>query len=314
MFAQIAAQSLFDGLCLAFIPRYLDKVTEVAFHPALRFHVRTLYFDSDILNERFTDYDTWEAAIDTREQIATKGNLPTRAKNPEMARWQCSQVDLDHAHANFKHLLASQKALFGSGMDLEVLSTALARLPNLRTIKPIESSYLKGAWATPYTSIRGDEKNWVPILSNLQAETLLPYPYVGCSLSTQPWIGQPLASVLSSSGLRNQIRTMELNDVPWEFWKHGSRPHIRAAFQDLQSLEVNFMVDAYDLEVPLQGLLPHSISTCIEAAPGLRLLDVDFECYGAYDGDREDVFDARHGWFFPRVSYHDSRIVLKEKF
>ena len=221
-FAQIAAQFLFEGLCLALIPRYLNKVTEVAFHPTLRFHVRTLYSDGDILNEKFADYETWEAAIDTREQLASEGTLPTRAKNPDTARWHCSQLDLDRSHANFRNLLASQKALLGSGMDLEVLSTALARLPNLRTIKPIESSYLEGAEATPYNSIRGDEKNWIPIVSDLQVETLLPDLYFRCSLSSQPGIGQPLASVLSGLGLtRKQIRTMELNDVPWEFWKHG---------------------------------------------------------------------------------------------
>ena len=63
------------------------------------------------------------------------------------------------------------------------------------------------------------------------------------------------------------------------------------------------MVDAYDLEVPLQGVLPLSISTCIKAAPRLRLLDVDFDCYGAYDGERDDGFQAGLGWLFPRVNY-----------
>ncbi len=82
--ARIAAQYLFEGLCFSLIPRYLDKVTEVAFHPTLRFYVRTLYFDLDILDEKYADYKTWEAEIDTREHIIAEEIWP---KYPEAARW-----------------------------------------------------------------------------------------------------------------------------------------------------------------------------------------------------------------------------------
>ena len=47
------------------MPRYLDKVTEVAFHPTLRFHVRILYFDKEILDENFAEYEVWKAEFDT---------------------------------------------------------------------------------------------------------------------------------------------------------------------------------------------------------------------------------------------------------
>ena len=132
MLAQIAAQYLFEQLHLTFIPKFLDNITEVAFHPTLRSHVRTLCFDGEILNERFADYETWKAAIDTREQIEINGQ--TRAKYPETARWQCSQADLDRSHTNFERLLASQKTLFDGRLDLVLLAAALAMLPNLRTM------------------------------------------------------------------------------------------------------------------------------------------------------------------------------------
>lgn len=323
-FAQIAAQYLFEKLYLTFIPKSLDNVTEVAFHPTLRSYVRTLYFDSDILNERFADYETWEAAIDTREQIESNGQ--TRPKYPETARWQCSQADLDRSHTKFDRLLASQKALFDGRLDLVLLSTALAMLPNLRTINSIESSYLNRPTATPYHSITGHEEYWLPILSDLQRDTFLPDPFVDPTVSTQSGLARPLASLICGLGLaRKQIRTMELNNIPWEFWKqkgpsgfeHGVRPHIRVAFQYLESLEIHLIVDTYDLEVPLQGLMPLSISTCIEAAAGLRLLDVGFACYGAYDDQWEDDFradlDPKNMWarrLFPRAGQLFATLTL----
>lgn len=283
------------GLRLKFIPRYFDKSTEVAFHPTLRFHVRTLYFDRDILDENFAEYETWEATIDTRE-LATTGD--TRAKNPEEARWQCSQADLDRSHTNFCRLLASQSALFDGRMDLIVLSAALPMLQNLRTIESIEKAFRNRAVATPYDSIAGHEKDWVPILSDLQTETLLPTPFIDLSQSTQPETVRPLAPLISGLGLaRRQLPTKELRRIPWSFWKqegpsgfeHGVRSHIHAAFRYLESLDVQFVVDVYDLEVSLQGLMPPSANNFIGAAPGLRLLDLTFR------SDEEDDDGAGFG-------------------
>lgn len=300
-FAHIAAQYLFKELYLTVIPTYLEKVTEVAFHPTLRSHVRILYFDGEILNETFADYETWEAAVDTRDQIV----LPTgetRAKLPETPRWRCSQADLDRAHTTFNRLLASQKALFHGRMDLVLLSTALAMLPNLQTIESIDTSYLhlNLRAAAPYDSVTGRDEIWFPILSDLHRDTFLPDPFVDPTVSTQPGLAQPLASFICGLGLaRKQIRTLELDNIPWEFWKqacpsgfeHSVRPFIRVAFQYLESLKIHFKIDGYDLEVLLEGLIPLSISTCIEAAAGLRLLDVGFTCYGEGDHDKwEDGF------------------------
>ncbi len=269
--ARIAAQYLFEGLCLSLIPRYLDKVTEVAFHPTLRFHVRTLYFDFDILDEKYADYKTWEMTIDTREPIIAE---EIRPKYPETARWQCSQADLDRFHTNFHCLLASQKSLFDGQMDRVVLSVAFAMLPNLRTIESIENTCHDGAVATPYDSIKGYEKNWVATLSDIQRDTLLPDPYLHFSVSSLPGLTRPLASLLSSLGLaRKQIRTIELC-IPWQFWKQecpsgyerGVQPHICVAFRCLESLDIHLMVDVYELEVALQGLMPLSITNFIGAA------------------------------------------------
>lgn len=183
---------MFEGLCLTLIPRYLEKVTEVAFHPTLRFHVSTLYFDYGILDGEFADYEVWKAET-TRAEVY----VPSQ--------------DLDHSHANFCRLLASQKTLFDGRMDLAILSAALAMLPNLRTIEPIENTYPDADGPTPYDSIMGNENSWVPVLSDLQRDTLLPNPFVDALISTQPGPARPLVSLLSGLGLtRKQILTMEI--------------------------------------------------------------------------------------------------------
>lgn len=258
---------MFEGLCLTLIPRYLEKVTEVAFHPTLRFHVSTLYFDYGILDGEFAEYEVWKAET-TRAEVY----VPSQ--------------DLDHSHANFCRLLASQKTLFDGRMDLAILSAALAMLPNLRTIEPIENTYPDADGPTPYDSIMGNENSRVPVLSDLQRDTLQPNPFVDALISTQPGPARPLVSLLSGLGLtRKQILTMEIYYLAWSFWEEDGpslfqQQLIPAAFQRLEQLEVHFLVDIYDLEVRLQGLMPPSIASFIGAAPRLRLLNLNFQYYG----------------------------------
>lgn len=92
-FAQTTAQYMFEGLCIILVPRYLDKFIEVAFHRTLRFHVRTLYFGYDILDEKFAKYEVWKAEIGTGEPGTSIGE-GTRAK-------VYAQADLDRSHINF---------------------------------------------------------------------------------------------------------------------------------------------------------------------------------------------------------------------
>lgn len=77
------------------------------------------------------------------------------------------------------------------------------------------------------------------------------------------------------------------------------RSHIHAAFRYLESLDVQFVVDVYDLEVSLQGLMPPSANNFIGAAPGLRLLDLTFLCYEEVD-DGAGFGDANWG-MLPRT-------------
>lgn len=323
-FAQIAAQYLFEALCTTLIPEYLDKVTEVAFHPTLRFHVRTLYFDGDILNEDYADYEKWEAAIDTRDpdNCYVKGAIDgatiegTSTEHRELPRWQCSQADLDRSHTNFCRLLSAQKTLFDGRMDLVILSAAFAKLPNLGTIEPINYSVIAGTRATPYDSIKGHDTNWIPILSNLQRDTLLPKPFVDLYVSTRLGLARPLASLFAGLGVtRQQVLTMELSEIPWAFWEqdgpsgfqHGAQQFIHAAFRQLEYLDVIFLVDAHDLWTRLQGVLPLSINSFIEAAPSLRQLHLDFHYH---EHDRANVAGTDWLWNLARAGQLFATLTL----
>lgn len=301
-FAQIAAQYLFEGLYFTLIPKYLDKVSEVAFHPTLRFHVRTLYFDYNVLDENYSEYEVWKAKIDSGQPGTSTGE-EIRAKAYALGR------DLNHFHANFCRLLASQKALFDSRMDFAILSAALAMLPNLRAIESI-------VIPTPYHSIIGSEDSSDTVLSDLQMHTLL-NPLVDPPLSTKTGRARPLASLLSGLGLtRKQILTMEIEDIAWSFWEqdglsgfqHGAQQLIHAAFRHLEKLFVSFLVDAYDLEVRLQGLMPLSIANFIGAAQRLQSLELIFDCHkdedrAHFDGtNRLAMFCPRAGQLFATLT------------
>lgn len=278
----IAARHLFDGLCVTLIPKYLDKVTEVAFHPTLRFHVRTLYFNYNILDEDYEDYESWKEEIEHQFDYYDGG---PGAKDHFLNPTRCSQSDLDRFHANFCSLRASQTACFDGRMDLAILSAAFALLPNLRTIKAMDT-------ACPYD---------VPLSpSDLQRDTSLLEPFVDPSMySTQSGMSRPLASLISGLVLtRKRILTLEIKAIAWSFWEdngpsgflHDTERLIHAAFQHLQSMTVHFVIDLDDLRVRLQGMLPPSITRFIGSAPRLRQLELNFLPYD--NGGEETEFDG----------------------
>ena len=265
-FAQIAARYLFEGLCVTLIPKYLDKVTEVAFHPTLRFYVRTLYFDYKILDQGSAEYDVWEAGIYNKDSFY--GEEKTAEDQVQgQSQVAMSQVDLKRHHANFNQLLASQMTCLYGRMDLPMLSAALAMLPNLRAIESMDEAFAHRA---------------TPLLSGLQSRTL----------PRQYGLGRPLASLLCGLGLtRKQIVTMEIDPIPWSFWQdmgplgflHDVQQLIHSAFRSLERMRTYFPMDIDDLEFRLQRLLPTSITTFIAAAPRLRSLELSFYCYHGQD-------------------------------
>ena len=260
-FADIAAKFLFETLYVTLIPRYLHKATEVAYHPTLRFHVHTLVFHDDVLDQKFAKYEIWKAEVDETE-------------NPNL---QYVQADLERCYTYTCNLLAEQKAFFEDRMDLAMLSAALAMLPNLQNI---ESNY--------ETCLFFGRKNVrVPMLSDLQRNTLLKNPFIDHTESRQPGLARPLVSLLSGLGLtRRQILKIEMNDIPWSFWKedrssgiHNSALQpIHVALRHLKSMNACIVVDAYDLEVSMQGIMPHSITNFLGAADSLRRLELKFQC------------------------------------
>lgn len=76
---------------------------------------------------------------------------------------------------------------------------------------------------------------------------------------------------------------------------------IHTAFRHLERISVCFLVDPYDVEVRLQGMLPLSTTTFIGAASRPRLLDVDSHSYER-DEDGADI-DYKNGLArtFPRA-------------
>ena len=290
--AQIAARYLFEGLCVILIPEYLDKLTEVAFHPTLRFHVRTLYFDHNILDEDFADYDEWKAEVDYT------GDFYGEESDCALLVARCSQADLDRSYKKFCRLLASQKALFKRRMDLAVLSAALAMLPNLQAIKSMEKAF-------------GYDLS--PIRLCLQRDTLLPAPFHDYPSG----IARPLASLISGLGLtRKQILTVDVVVITWSSRAdkrpsgclHDVQQLIRAAFRDLESMIVEFDVNFNDLEFRWQGVLPNSISSFVGAAPKLRLLDINFH-WSSQDAVDPSAHDYEH-WRGPPVGQLFATLTL----
>ena len=186
------------------------------------------------------------------------------------------------------NLLAEQRAFFDDRMDLAMLSAALAMLPNLQNI---ESKY-------ETCFVHGHKNVPVPMLSDLQLNTLLKNPFIGPTRSRQPGLARPLVSLLSGLGLtRRHILKIQMNDIPWSFWKedlpsgvHNSALQlIHVAFRHVESMIACIVVDAYDLEVSMQGNMPRSITNFLGAAHSLRRLQLEFQCHEDCD---ESAFEG----------------------
>ena len=304
IFAQIAAQYLFEGLCVTLIPAYLEKVAEVALHPTLRFYVRTLYFDYEILDGSFAIKSIWKAEIDASKPLIPTGeSTVAEVCTPiQEAMSKYSQSDLDRYHTNFCRLFASQRTFFDGRMDLAILPAVLDLLPNLRTIESLENLLSREYLPTsPYNSARGNAYSWVPVLSDMHRDTLLPEPFVDPFVSLQPGLARPLVSLLFGLGLsQRQVHAIDTGEIPWSFWEQDGlsvlqqekQPLIHAAFRHLKHMRINILIDAYGLKgrrQGRQGLLPASITHFIGAAPRLRLLDLKFQWYGeSYAWSRSD--------------------------
>lgn len=58
-FEILAATPLFHTIHVAFYPMYLDRLTAIASLPHLRFSVRKIMFDGEVLDNAFLDFDKW---------------------------------------------------------------------------------------------------------------------------------------------------------------------------------------------------------------------------------------------------------------
>ena len=160
-------------------------------------------------------------------------------------------------------------------MDLAVLSAALAMFSNLQRIGP---NY-------EYCCAHDPENVRVPILSDVQRNTLLEDPFIRPLRSRQPGLARPLVSLLFGLGLtRRRVLNMEINAIPWSFWKEDAPSGIQnsalqlihAAFQSLESMNLCIVVDADDFEVSMHGTMPLSITSFLGAAHILRRLQLGF--------------------------------------
>ena len=272
-------------------------------------------FDYEILDEQYAKYDVWKAEIDTGEPISSGGEPGARVN---------SQADLHCYHANFCRLLSSQEALFNGQMDVALLTAAFALLPNLREVV----SMVGTEETTPYRSVRRSKDSWDPVQSALQRDTLLPMPFVDPSVSTQSGLSRPLASLLLCLGVtRKSIDTIEIADIAWRFWEqdgrstfqHVGQQRIEAAFRRLKSMYVTLVIDADDLEVRLQGVLPLSISTFIGAAKRLEFLNLEFGCYAKDQYEAGSTRGARACQLFAKltlpylVTLHFGNCILTEE-
>lgn len=59
--SDVAAPYLFEGLCVALFPKYLDNLTKVAQSPHLRPHVKTIYFGNYLIKSSYSSYEEWRA-------------------------------------------------------------------------------------------------------------------------------------------------------------------------------------------------------------------------------------------------------------
>lgn len=140
-FAEVGARFLFEGIVITFLPEYFHKLTEIAFSPSLRYHVKTIYLDASLLSSEYLKFQDWSNAVDirvpkdrwheSRQERTNQGD--SEEENEEydnLERLPGNVADCDYHWSQYLRLHEGQKHIIDNNLDGPMLTAALTLLPS----------------------------------------------------------------------------------------------------------------------------------------------------------------------------------------
>ena len=271
-FSDLTAQTLFQKVYFATLEDSIYNLVQIAKHPVLRLHVKTIVFLTNMLDLRYSTYERWSSDV----RVMMKTGLNSLPINP------------NQYFERFKELLTSQKAMVANNSDSEALSLAVTRCPNLQTIKTYEH--------LPYTTYAYDnaEETPVPIVSRLQQATLLEDPFyrhfgpfdLGDRSLLFPGITRATISLtraISQQDTSRCLQEIDIDAIPWCSQRNGLKilclPEHRdfswSAFQNIRVMKLHFCMGGLRMNTVAQPLVQQTVSF-LQAAANVEYLQLDF--------------------------------------
>ncbi|KAL8963821.1 MAG: hypothetical protein Q9183_004928 [Haloplaca sp. 2 TL-2023] len=245
-FNDFASSRVFEEVYFSFCSiDSIDRLREVAHHSALRHYVRRLFFFNVLLDQYYANYWNWERALDLRESYkasrrrnggcrmayikAPKFVLQADEEDVSMTlvprqvlhkgrdpvyTMAASRKLLKRYHHCLSFLLDAQKGILSSDVHTEIIDMAITNFPNLKDVRIRGWDWWSSLQLNSYDILAGDENASMPIVSALQKDVLLNYPFVKVDLSTDT----NTAAFSLTRALKKAQKAIQVMDFDHIYW------------------------------------------------------------------------------------------------
>ena len=235
--ADIAAHYLFKDLYIVWLPRSIERLVAVASHPRLRYHLKTLFFEQELLREELATFDGWKELTDAecvlyRQEDLDEGKGSERREamlklRRHLKSWKrlVKDGDLRCIHEMVTRLVKSQQELLAGSESPGMLACLISRLPNLDTIRMVSAASYRYTYNYDFHGEEPDlnDDRWHFARHSLDAELL-----VGCALDHDDGWRKPLPPVTlvlrAMASAPTRITNLRIFAVPADFWMTGDKP------------------------------------------------------------------------------------------
>lgn len=264
--ADIAAHYLFQKLYVTWLPRSLERLKTLASHPNLRYRIKTLVFEQELLQAELANFDIWKQHADaiwilTIQEDLDQGKDPERAEALSNLRrrlepWKrlIKDEDLGCIHQMVVTLVNGQQDLLADRGTPGMLARLISRLPNLDTIQMMSASPYE-AWTYHGCDAEepdmADDDRWGFVRLSLEAELLVSCPYADNDHWRRPL--QPFSLLLRAiASAPTRTTNLRIGAIPADFWMGGDKPWtyesivmptMGTGLLTLRSLDLRLVVD-----------------------------------------------------------------------
>lgn len=303
-FADIGNYYLLSEAHLFVKSSQFELLRQISEHPTISKKVDTLFYEADTLPD-YGSMQDWKTHVCvpgwTRDFLLAGLHppLPTASEREQRAyirnwnktmhgpKFMKSKTLLRRAYDAYEGFLMDQEALRAQDYNVEMLKSAMLKMPNLKTIEMSTESCLNNG-----RSMRMEQAFRDGLLS----------PYGDRQTEEGCGVGQLRSLLLAADAASLKLETLSVGNLDWRFFMGSDKQNIavlrkiRRAVRSLRTLRLYISTSSeYDDDLSFDHLSHVMLLECAEylhetthlkdlitATPDLERLDLNFDCDNPY--------------------------------